>query len=178
MVRTDGSSRRIAGSQCRRLPVGDKALEELARAEAEPVLQSLGFELVELSVGLAHKNTHVTVVVFRRDGVGVDDLALLNRTVRPGLESALATEEMTVTVSSPGIDRKIKDRREYVIFKGRGAKLRVRDNEAWIGGVIEDCDGNMLRLATPDGRMKIDLDTVTKAKLDSSQEVVNLNHVF
>ncbi len=158
--------------------MGDKTLAEMARAEVEPMLQSLEFELVELSVGLAHRNTHVTIVVFRREGVGVDDLAAINRTLRPFLERALSTQELNVTVSSPGIDRKIKDRKEYAIFKGRGIKLRLRDETSWVGGVIGDCDGRTLQLETPDSSMEIGLDTVMKAKLDHSQEVMNINHVF
>ena len=157
--------------------MGDKALEETTRAEVEPVLQSLGYELVEVSVGRAHLNIHAMIVVYRPEGVGVDDLALVNRTLRSGLEEALATEELNVTVSSPGIDRKIKDRREYAIFKGKGVRVRLRDSESWIGGVIENCDGDKLQLAAAEGVLEIDLETVLKAKLDSSQEVVNLNHV-
>jgi ribosome maturation factor RimP len=153
--------------------MGDKALEEAALPEVEPVLRNLGFELVELSVGKSHRTTHATIVVYGRDGVGVDDLALINRALRPGLEHALATQELNVTVSSPGIDRRIKDPREYSIFRGKGVRLRLKDEVEWVGGIIETCDGERLFLMTPEGGREIDLESVLKAKLDSAQEVMN-----
>jgi ribosome maturation factor RimP len=133
---------------------------------------------VELEVKLSHKNTHVSLVVHKEDGVGINDLADLNRVLKPQLERLKELENFTLTVSSPGIDRRIKHIREYSIFKGKGIKVLLDDETDWLGGIIEDSDESSLRLKTSNGVRKIDLEEIRKAKLDYEEEVKRTKNVF
>ena len=157
--------------------LGDRALEEKIKPEIEPIIRGLGFALVELKVGLSHQNAHVTAVVYRQDGVGIDDLSKINKICRPNLELFLAAANLTFEVSSPGIDRKLKSVEEYSIFKGKGVKLLLQSDSAWEHGVIEQADAKTLWLNTAHGTRELELAEIKKAKLDYTQEVISLNHV-
>ena len=86
--------------------------------------------------------------------------------------------DFTLVCTSPGIDREIKDKSEYAIFKGRGVKVLLSNENDWLGGIIKDGDEKFLYLQTSQGTMKIEVETIRKAKLDYDQEVGSLEHVL
>ena len=150
----------------------DIALGKALIAEVESVVEEMGFSIVELRVGRSHKLSQVTLVLYRSDGMGVNELSNLHRLVRPLLEGFEELEDLNLVVSSPGVDRKIKSREEYPIFKGRGLKVMLRDSSVWRGGIIQDADERLIHLLTPEGLEKIEMNAIKSAKLDYSQEVV------
>jgi ribosome maturation factor RimP len=90
--------------------------------------------------------------------------------VLPRLELAFPGQELYVEVSSPGIDRVIKDASEFPCYLGRGVKCYRTDISDWSGGVLESADARRLVLKGRDGKMEIDYEVIAKAKLDHSQE--------
>ena len=54
-------------------------LEEEIRQAVEPILAGMGFSLVELSVGRLKGATRVTVILYRPQGVGIDECAEVSR---------------------------------------------------------------------------------------------------
>ena len=102
-----------------------------------PIVEAMGFRLVELGLHRSRGGSRVHVVIYRPEGVGVDDCAALSRNLKPRLELAAGLGEVGLEVSSPGLDRVLKDPVEYEIFKGRGLRLWLRDAEDWLDGVNE-----------------------------------------
>ena len=86
--------------------------ETALASEIKPILQEQGFSMVEIKIGRSHKLTQVTLVVYRSDGMDVDELSRLNRRIRPLLENFDDLEDLSLVVSSPGVDRKIKSEEE------------------------------------------------------------------
>lgn len=138
--------------------------------EIEPMVRGMGFSLVELRVALSHKRTHVTVVVYRPENLGIEDIARLTRVIRPRLDLIEALENVTLEVSSPGVDRKIRSKEEYVIFKGRGVRLLLSGEEEWRGGIIADADETSVTLKEKDRITEIEIAEIIKARLDYTQE--------
>jgi len=143
----------------------------------KPVVEAMGFSVVELRVGRSRRLSHVTLVVYRASGLDADDLSKINRIIRPHLEAMKELEYLAFVVSSPGLGRKIKSREEYAIFRGRGVKILLKDHSDWIGGVIEGADNKSLRLSTPQGKVEMDMENIRNAKLDHTQDEGNLNYV-
>jgi ribosome maturation factor RimP len=156
----------------------DIALESNIREEIGPVLEGVGFSLVELKVGRSHKLVRVTVVVYRREGVGVNDLSTLSRMIKPRLDLLEELGDFTLVFASPGINREIKHSCEYSIFKDRGIRVLLKDEVEWMGGIIKDSDGKSLYLQTSKGLEKIELEAIRKAKLDYNQESGSVEHVL
>ena len=46
-------------------------IDKTIRAEVEPVLRGMGFALVDLAIGRLKGSTRISLVVYRREGVGI-----------------------------------------------------------------------------------------------------------
>ncbi|MFW5689108.1 MAG: hypothetical protein ACOC1U_05975 [Spirochaetota bacterium] len=141
------------------------------REQIEEVVQGVGFSIVELHSSVVKGRTHVNLVVYRPEGVGIDDCAEVHRTVRPRLELLLDDRDVALQVASPGIDRTLKENREFAVFTGRGVKVLPRDADTWIAGIIRDAGEREVEIETAEGPRRIAYAEIQKAKLDYTQEV-------
>jgi ribosome maturation factor RimP len=142
--------------------------EERLRGLVAPVVEGMGFRLVELGLHRSRSGSRVHVVVYRSEGVGVEDCAALSRTLKPRLELAEGLGEVALEVSSPGLDRVLKDPAEFEIFRGRGMRLWLREAADWLDGVDEGLAEGALQFASKGQRLRIRLEQIVKAKLDAS----------
>ncbi|MDL2229612.1 ribosome assembly cofactor RimP [Treponema sp. OttesenSCG-928-L16] len=137
-----------------------------------PVLSGLGMSLVELTVSRHRGSVQVRLVVYKNGAVGVDDCSRVHHAVMPRLELAFPGQDIYVEVSSPGIDRLIKDAGEFAFYIGRGVKCYRTDISDWTGGILEGADETHLILKRGDELMKISYTVIAKAKLDYSVEAL------
>jgi ribosome maturation factor RimP len=135
------------------------------------VVQGLGFEIVELSQSVVKGRTHVHLVVYREEGVNVDQCAMIHKTLAPRLEILLDDRDVALQVASPGIDRVFKDSSEFSVFAGRGVQVLRKSDMEWHPGVIETSDDISVTLRRGETQVTIEFDDVQKAKLDYTQEV-------
>jgi ribosome maturation factor RimP len=136
----------------------------------EPVVRGLGLVLVEVSLSRHRGSVQVRAVVYRSGPLGVEDCSRVHHALLPRLELAFPGQDLYVEVSSPGIDRVIKDAAEFPCYIGRGIKCYRTDISDWSGGVLESADTTHLVLKGKNGMMKINYEVIAKAKLDHSQE--------
>ncbi|GHT94870.1 ribosome maturation factor RimP [Spirochaetia bacterium] len=133
----------------------------------EPVVQGLGMALVDFSVSRHKGSIQIRATVYKAGIVGVDDCSRVHRAFIPRLELAFPGEDLYVEVSSPGIDRIIKDGSEFVHYLGRGVKCYRTDISDWSGGILESADETRLVLKGKDGLIELKYEDIAKAKLDS-----------
>lgn len=138
------------------------------RAEVEPIIQGMGFRLVECAVARVKGASRVHLVIYRASGVGIDECAEVSRLVLPRVQTMEGLEEAGLEVSSPGLDRALKSTEEYSIFVGRGVRILASGGTEWIGGVIEKVEGGELELRTESGLKDFPLDSIRKARLDDA----------
>lgn len=139
----------------------------------EPVVSGLGMTLVE-SFASRHKGgtAQVRIVVYKDGVIGMEDCSRVHRAVVPRLDLAFPNEDYSVEVSSPGINRQLKDASEFALYTGRGVRCYRTDISDWTGGVIESADETELILKTPDnGSLRLPYNSIAKAKLDKSYEM-------
>lgn len=107
----------------------------------QPLFAREGAELVDLEIAGSRQRPVVRVFVDRPGGIGVDDCARLSRLVENELETAEAVPETYVLeVSSPGIDRPLRERRHYERYVGRDIEVRLyapRDGRRRFVGTLE-----------------------------------------
>jgi ribosome maturation factor RimP len=136
-----------------------------------PVLAGMGYALVELALGRRKGTTRVSVVIYRQKGVGVDDCAEVSGMLLPRLETIEGMTDVSLEVSSPGIERTLRALDEYAIFTGRGVRVLAGEDTEWQGGIIDRVDGGTLWLRTGRERKGFALADIRKARLDHSVEV-------
>ncbi|MCX7025812.1 MAG: ribosome assembly cofactor RimP [Spirochaetes bacterium] len=140
------------------------------RDDIEPLLAGAGLKLVELVVNQSKVSTQVRVVVYRPEGTGINECSKAHKLVLPRLQTLLKQEDFHLEVASPGVDRHIKDTREYGIFIGRGIRLLDKTTGLWTGGRIVGADEASVVIVTAEGELTVAFDTILKARLDYSQE--------
>jgi ribosome maturation factor RimP len=139
------------------------------------LLTALGFSLIEHSVSRHKGAVDVRLCVDRRGGVqamGVAECAELHRAVLPRLELLYAPAGLSMEVSSPGIERNIKDASEFEFFIGRRVRCYRTDITDWTSGVLLAADESHLELETRSagadsgGVVSLDYKIIAKAKLE------------
>ena len=146
-------------------------LDAEIREAIEPVLAGMGFALVELSVGRLKGSTRVSVILYRKEGVGIDECAEASRLLFPRLETLEGLADVSLEVSSPGTERQIRSPAEYAIFQGRGVRILAGESTEWTGGIIDAVEGDTLWLRRGRERKGFAIPAIRKARLDYSVEI-------
>jgi ribosome maturation factor RimP len=137
----------------------------------EPVIWGLGLSLVELTVSRHRGSVQIRAVVYKQGPLGVDDCSTAHHALLPRLELAFPGQDIYMEVSSPGIDRLIKDGAEFAYYIGRGIRCYRTDISDWSAGILDSANEQGIVLRGKEGMMNISYEIIAKAKLDYSQEV-------
>ena len=149
---------------------------EALRGPLETLLRGMGLELIELDVfhGKGRKGSppavQVRAVVYKPGSLGTDDCSRAHRAMLPQLEQAFADHDLSVEVSTPGINRMVRDGAELAHYRGRGVRLWRTDISDWSAGVLEEADEQGVIIKGKEGTIRLDYEVVAKARLDPSQE--------
>ena len=121
--------------------MGRAELLERARNIVFPVTESLGYDLVEVSLVASHGRRVLRVFIDRCGGITLDDCARTSKAISAELDQHdLFASRYFLEVSSPGAERRLRTRKDFEHFAGRKAKIRFR---ACPGGTME-LTGRML----------------------------------
>jgi ribosome maturation factor RimP len=146
----------------------DYGLNDLLQKEVEPIVSGMGFSLVELRHNRSKNQNHLSITVYRPEGVSIEDCAAISKNLSPRLELIEGLENLRFEVSSPGLGRVLKAAQEYEIFKGRGVRIMLHGETQWRYGLIEGLKGESVVLSTYGAIEEIRLPDIRKAKLDDS----------
>jgi ribosome maturation factor RimP len=139
------------------------------RSSLEEVLNGLGFRLIELAISRHHGSVRVRAVIYNGASISTDDCSKVHRSITPRLELAFPQQDVYIEVSSPGIDRLIKDDSEFLHYMGRGVRCYCTDISDWTAGILESADEKGIVIKTKEGTVRLEFEIIAKAKLDSSQ---------
>jgi ribosome maturation factor RimP len=119
---------------------------EAVKAVAERVAAGRGFELVDVELKRQPGGALVRLYVDKSGGIGLDDLQSVSEEVSAILdvEDPIAST-YTLEVSSPGLDRPLKNEADYVRFVGKLARLSsyepLEGRRHWTGRLLAVKDG-------------------------------------
>jgi ribosome maturation factor RimP len=151
---------------------GSREPADLLLEALEPLAKGLGMSLIELSLfrrrgrGGKAGTVQVKITAYKPGTMGVDDCSRLHRALLPRLELEFPGGDLYLEVSSPGIDRIIRDGSEFVHYLGRGVKCYRRDISDWTGGTLRSAGETGIILENGEGEISILYDVIAKAKLD------------
>ncbi len=157
---------------------GEASVVEAVRTVANRVAAGYGLEIFDVQFRREAPGMVLRVQIDRpgpaataEDCVSVDDCAKVSR----DLSEILDVEDVvpiayTLEVSSPGLDRPLRQAGDYRRFTGRLAKLVMRervDGQGFFRGRLGGVEGTDVLIEAEDGKThRVPLDVITRANLE------------
>lgn len=140
--------------------------------ECEKIVSGLGFHLVELKISPQNGVTQILATITGKDAsvnIGVNDCSRVHKVLLPALEEILGTDNTYMELTSPGMERNIKNAAEFPLFLGREIRVYDKTVTDWVGGVLKAADSESVTLeeTKEDGSVEtksISLEHIAKAK--------------
>lgn len=135
--------------------------------ECAPLVEGLGYTLVELRIAPAKGTTRISAVIASKDAtvdIGVNDCSKVHHALLPRLEAILGTEDTYMELTSPGMERNIKNAAEFAVFVGREVRVWDKTVTDWVGGKILSADNKSVTLEKDGTPVTVTFENIAKAK--------------
>jgi ribosome maturation factor RimP len=141
------------------------------RQLVQEVVQSQGYEVVDVEFKGAGKSSILRIFIDKEDGVSHRDCELVSEQVGTVLDvEDLIPSTYTLEVSSPGLDRKLVKESDYTRFEGKLARIQTRiplNQQKVFRGRLQGLHGGKVRLELQKGELlEIPLDVIQEARLE------------
>ncbi len=148
-------------------------LKDTLLKEVKKVIEPMNIMLVELRSKETRSGLNINIVIEKEGGVTLDDCERVTRLLNDRL-AILQDQELEnyrLQVSSPGLSRTFKSRREYEIFKLRPVIIYTNtaflEGKTVFEGILEGMDGDRVKLKTGSGKLiEIPYKSIKKTKLN------------
>ncbi len=147
----------------------EKLIEEV-REVVEPILQSLGYELVDLEYQREPRGWVLRIFLDREGGVTLEDCAEASGEVGAVLEAQdVIPQAYVLEVSSPGLTRPLKKPGDFQKFRNHLVKIKMYqplDGRKNFKGTLLGLEGENVRLEIEDRVYELPLQKIAKANLE------------
>lgn len=137
---------------------------------ALPVLEELGLELVDVQYRREQSGWVLRLTIDKQDGVTLDDCTAVSREMSQLLDiEDFIDQAYNLEVSSPGLDRPLRNLAEFERFAGRKVKVKTSepiDGEHVFVGKIKKVEGELIVLEVGTRDVSILFAQVAKARLE------------
>jgi ribosome maturation factor RimP len=146
-----------------------KEVQRRVEEIADALLKDEGLELVDLEYRREGRRWVLRLFIDKEGGVTVEDCATVSRELADILDAKDAIPEAYVLeVSSPGLNRRVRKRRDFFRFAGRKVEVRLaalQDGRRKIVGTILGVEGEAVVVAAPEATYTIALENIARATL-------------
>jgi ribosome maturation factor RimP len=156
----------------------DASVVEQVRAIASRVAGSYGLDIFEVQFRREGHGMVLRVLIDRpgtartaEESVSIEDCAAVSRDLGAILDvEDVVPTAYTLEVSSPGLDRPLRQAADYDRFSGRRAKLVVReaiDGQMFLQGRLGGVEDQQVLIDSDDGRRhRVPIGAITRANLE------------
>lgn len=145
------------------------SLEERLTAMFKPNVEDLGYELVGIEYVRAGKHSTLRVYIDHENGILVDDCAAVSREISALMDvEDPITNEYTLEVSSPGLERPLFSADQYAAFIGSEVKVQLRmpiQNRRRWKGIIASVAGEIICVNVDGTEERFALSNIQKANI-------------
>ena len=147
----------------------ENLLQEV-RQVVEPILESQGFELVDLEYQRESQGWVLRIYLDRQGGVSLDDCAGISHEVGAVLEvKDLIPSAYILEVSSPGLTRPLKKPEDFNRFRNQMVKIKLYeplDGRRNFKGTLLGLEGDRVRVEAEQQVYELPLQRIAKANLE------------
>jgi len=147
----------------------ENLLQEV-REVVEPILESQGFELVDLEYQRESQGWVLRIYLDREGGVSLEDCAGISHEVGAILEvKDLIPSSYILEVSSPGLARPLKKPEDFNKFRNQMVKIKLYepfDGRKNFKGTLLGLEGDRVRVEVEQQVYELPLQRIAKANLE------------
>lgn len=131
------------------------------------LLKQFNLCCVEIDEKTVSGELRIALFLAKCDGsiISSDDLELAYNCLYPHFEEKNKDVEFSLELSTPGMDRTIKDVHEFFVFRYKKIKVLTSSSKDWISGIIKDVSDDHITLDEDGEDVKIMIDDIKAAKL-------------
>ena len=140
-----------------------------------------GFDLVDLELKGSGRGRVLRIFIDKEEGVSHRDCSLISEQVGTVLDvEDLIQFSYTLEVSSPGLDRKLVSRNDFVRFEGHLAKIQTQSplhKQKVFKGRLQGLQGDNIQLELSRGKiLEIPFDLIREARLEIDWGLEMMRH--
>jgi ribosome maturation factor RimP len=140
-----------------------KEYEDLIETAAE----MLGFSVYEKSIRLKGENSSISVKIDKMGVISVEDCERYSRELSRLLDENGSLPNFSLEISSPGLDRKLSNKDDFVRFVNAPVKVVYDDNGGKCAkGKLLTADENSIVVLSDGREVSIIYGAITRAHLD------------
>ena len=148
-----------------------KELEKGVRELIEPVIKAFKADLEDVKLAKMGRRVLLRVFVEKEGGVSLDDCEAISRDIGAVLEvEDPIPSSYVLEVSSPGLDRPLKNPADFKKFSGKTARVvtsePIENQTFFIGEIIEAGDAEVVMLLPKDKKVTIPYKDISRARLE------------
>lgn len=117
---------------------------ENVRSLAEAVAKRMGYEVFDIKSHKRGRKMIITITIdSMKDYVSIKDCESFSKELSPLLDAEVSLGNYTLEVSSPGLDRPLRNLKDFKRFTGRLAKVKISEEDGKnhvVIGKINGCD--------------------------------------
>lgn len=135
----------------------------------EPVVEASGLELWEVSFGKQRGRSVLRVVVDREGGVDLDTISEVSERLsrRLDLEGFSGDRAYSLEVSSPGVERSLREPRHFRRSVGERVKVKTAvlvEGRRVVEGALVSADAEAIVVASDGGELRVPYADVASAR--------------
>ncbi|WP_456401512.1 ribosome maturation factor RimP [Persephonella sp.] len=135
----------------------------------EPLLEERDLKLVDIEY-ITEGRPILRIFIYNPEGTSIDDCEWISRRIGALLDvEDLIPVSYTLEVSSPGLERKLKNEEEYDIFKGRDIKIVLKeplDKKNVIRGILKGKENREVVVEEEGEDKRIPIENIARANLE------------
>ena len=145
-------------------------IKQICEEKLSSVFDGMGYDLVDVEYVKEGSGMSLIFTIDKEGGVNIDDCETVSRKIDPLLDEINPTEgkPYTLVVSSPGLDRPLKNDKDLKRGLGKEVDLTLfakQDGKKVFQGVLEAFDEKTVTLATEDKKQTFERQKVASIKL-------------
>jgi len=134
-----------------------------------PVVTGLGYELWELEYASQSRGGLLRLYIDSPEGISVEDCAKVSHAVSAAMDEAdPIASHYTLEVSSPGMDRVLRTREHFELFRGEQVRVEMKrpiGGRKRFVGMLTEVDEGAITLAVEGSAVSLPLNDIHKARL-------------
>ena len=144
-------------------------IKQTAEELAQPIAAKLGLDLYDVEYKKEGADWRLTYYIDKEGGVSLNDCEDFSRAVSDALDEADPIEQNYIlTVSSPGIERKLTKPSHYAAVVGKEIEVRLFasfNGEKKFAGIFKSFEEPIAVIDAEGTELKIDIKDISAAKL-------------